>query len=343
MSAQPAASSAGPYTPPPIDEGEMLVSIRRRIAALGLDLTGLVVATEAATGAYAATAVIAALAGAREVIAIGKDTARHGTFEDAVAAVTALAQRAGVLDRITFCRCFGEGTLERCDIITNSGAVRPITREMIERLPKHAVLAMMFEAWEYRPADFELDACRKNGIRITAVNERHPSVGVFDFLGPLLVQLLGRAGVAVPGGRIAVVCDNDFGPFLVKGIEADGGEPVLFASPAAVSPGPWDAVAIALEPVENPRLTAETLAALADRAGGAPLAQFWGDLDRAAAATLSFARIVPEVEPQPGHMGVLLSDLGHEPIVRLQCGGLAAAAWTVRDREAEPGGVAVPF
>ncbi|MGN6582731.1 MAG: hypothetical protein ACTHJV_03400, partial [Rhizobiaceae bacterium] len=43
----------------------MLESIERRIRILDLDLAGLTVVTEAATGAYASTAVIAALAGAR--------------------------------------------------------------------------------------------------------------------------------------------------------------------------------------------------------------------------------------------------------------------------------------
>jgi hypothetical protein len=42
----------------------MLESIERRIDVLGLDLGGLEVVTEAATGAYEYTAVIAALAGA---------------------------------------------------------------------------------------------------------------------------------------------------------------------------------------------------------------------------------------------------------------------------------------
>jgi len=49
--------------------------------------------------------------------------------------------------------------------------------------------------------------------------------------------------------------------------------------------------------------------------------QYWGDVDRKA---LAHARIPvwPPQEPTAGHMGVLLSAIGPEPIVRLQAGGL---------------------
>ena len=57
----------------------------------------------------------------------------------------------------------------------------------------------MFEAWEFREADLDLAACRDRGIRVAAVNERHPDVGVFPFLGPLCVRLLADAGVAARG------------------------------------------------------------------------------------------------------------------------------------------------
>jgi hypothetical protein len=62
---------------------------------------------------------------------------------------------------------------------------------------------------------------------------------------------------------------------------------------------------------------------------GAVLAQFWGDVDRPsveAAGLLPW----PPVEPKPGHMGVLLSQIGPDPIVRFQTGGLKAAEAVMR-------------
>jgi hypothetical protein len=144
----------------PAPEGEaraMLDSMRARIAALGLDLGGLNVITEAATGAYACTAVIAAMAGAR-VTALARDTVRHGSARDAFDATLGLARLAGVADRVDAVGRLDPAALVRCDILTNSGHLRPITRAMIERLPGRAVIALMFEAWEFRGTDLDLAA-----------------------------------------------------------------------------------------------------------------------------------------------------------------------------------------
>ncbi len=67
-----------------VEPTAVLDGIRRRIADLKLDLGGLNVITEAATGAYACTAVIAAMAGASSVTAVGKDTRHYGSYRDAV-------------------------------------------------------------------------------------------------------------------------------------------------------------------------------------------------------------------------------------------------------------------
>ena len=321
---------------------EVLALIERRIEALGLDLSGLHVVTEAATGAYAFTPVIAAMAGARSVVAVGRDTPNHGRFEDAAAAVGALASDAGVADRIEAVRALAPEMLARCDILTNSGHLRPIARDVIERLPREAVVALMFEAWEFRAADLDLAACRARGVRVAAVNERHPAVGVFPFLGPLAVRLLHEAGRPPEGRRVALLCDNPFAPFVRAGLEEVGASVGVFARPEEVTGGGWDTVLLALDPNHRPALGEAELAALGRAAPGALLAQFWGDVDRGAARR-HFADVRPLVAPREGHMAILLSALGPEPIVRLQAGGLSAAERVRRGAATPPGGVAEPL
>ena len=68
------------------------------LAESKLRLEGRSVITEAASGAYVVTPVLAALAGAR-VQAFTRGS-RFGTFEEVVGATRDLAARAGVLDRI---------------------------------------------------------------------------------------------------------------------------------------------------------------------------------------------------------------------------------------------------
>jgi hypothetical protein len=51
------------------------------------------------------------------------------------------------------------------------------------------------------------------------------------------------------------------------------------------------------------------------------IGQFWGDVDRSALEKAGLSSW-PVSSPAPGHMGILPSDVGPEPVVRLQSGGL---------------------
>jgi hypothetical protein len=183
----------------------------------------------------------------------------------------------------------------------------------------------MYEAWEFRSADLDLDACRSRGIAVAGTNERHPAVDVFSFLGPLAVRELQDAGVAVYGSRIVVLCDNDFAPFIATGLRNCGAR--VCQAPrlnARLLAEPCDAVLVALQPSDAPVLTAADAEQLAALAPGTATIQYWGDVDRHALERLEVP-IWPPREPEAGHMAVLLSALGPEPIVRLQAGGLKVA------------------
>src|SRR5512143_1651397 len=72
----------------------------RAIARHELDLHGMTVLTEAATGYYRLTATVAALAGAA-VVAVARDS-DSGTREEAHDQTAYLARLAGVQDRVSF-------------------------------------------------------------------------------------------------------------------------------------------------------------------------------------------------------------------------------------------------
>ncbi len=317
----------------------MLDDIHRRIAALKLDLSGLEIVTEAATGAYACTAVIAALAGAARVTCTSRDTARHGRFEEAAKATLSLARRAGVASRITIHRTLQPAVFQTCDILTNSGHLRPISTSIINQLPPHAVIALMFEAWEFRATDLDLAACTAKGIKVAAVNERHPDVAVFPFLGPLCARLLTQAGIALAGARIALVCDNPFAPFMRDGLVAAQAQVTVVDTVAALDADAYDAVVVAIDPAKTMPLDDTAVARLAATVPNGVIAQFWGDIDPDARRDAS-ARIWPVEAPGAGHMAILLNALGHDPIVRLQAGGLRAAEIVRRGQPLVPDGIA---
>ena len=323
--------------------GDLRRLMRERIAATGLDLRGMTVLTEAATGAYATTPVIAAMAGATRVWAFTRGS-RHGSVAEVTAGTLALARAAGVDDdSIAVIESLSPEILGTVDIVTNSGHLRPLDAALIEHLSPRAVIGLMFEGWEFRGEDLDRAACLQRGIPIVGVNERHPAVGVFPFLGPLCVRLLHDAGMPVAGQHVAVLCDNPFASFLIDGLSAAGASAELFDSADAVPPGRWDAVVVSLRPEDDRlRLADREIEHLARVAPGAVLAQFWGDIDRDAAGRHGFALWPPQA-PHPGHMAILLGALGPEPIVRLQTGGLRAAEIVHRGLPIGPGGIAEPL
>ena len=98
-----------------------------------------------------------------------------------------------------------------------------------------------------------------------------------------------------------------------------------------------DAVVLALQPREGPVLTAIEANLLSQKAPGAVLIQYWGDVDRAALSAAGVP-VWPQGEPRAGHMGVLPSAIGPEPIIRLQAGGLKVGQILARGIEkASPG------
>jgi len=298
--------------------------MQEAIAYCRLDLSGATVLTEAASGAYRVTPVLAAMAGAKVVYAVTRSS-RHGTVEEIVAQTDALARLAGVNDRIIVVTEIQADLVAKADIVTNSGHVRPIDAEMIGWMKPTAVIPLMFEAWEFRSADIDLAACRGRGIAIAGTNERHPAIGVFSCLGEMASKLLLDAGVAVRGSRILLLCDNPFLPFIRDGLTSGGAAVEAYRRLSdAPERSTCDAVLVALRPESQPCLDAHEARTIARRWPGAIVAQFWGDVDRAALGAAGVP-VWPLLAPRAGHMGILPSDIGPEPVVRLQAGGLKVA------------------
>lgn len=305
----------------PKTHGARLVRLMRNsICQCKLDLKGAVVLTEAATGAYVVTPILAAMAGADRVFAYARAT-RYGTLERVAHETEALATQAEVQERVRIVTAKHDEA-GKADIITNSGHLRPIDREMIERFKPTAVVPLMYEAWEYRESDIDLAFCRAKGISVAGTNERHPAIDVFSYLGVMALKLLLDAEVAVYGSGVLLLCDNEFARYLEKGLAGAGAR--VHCSPN-ISDAPtdqdYDAILVALHPERNPCLDRSDAEMIATRWPGAVVAQFWGDLNREAFVGCGIP-LWPPLGPAPGHMGILPSGVGPEPVVRLQTGGL---------------------
>jgi len=111
----------------------------RQVQALQLDLKGKTVLTEAATGAYIVTPVIAAIAGAK-VFAFSKTT-RYGSLDDVFASTRELANtyKEFPLD-IHFIDRISPETIAEADIITNAGHLRPLNESMLSNAKDEMVI-----------------------------------------------------------------------------------------------------------------------------------------------------------------------------------------------------------
>jgi hypothetical protein len=306
---------------PGLDPRRLVALIRAAVERSRLDLSGQVVLTEAASGAYVVTPLLAACAGAERVYAMTRST-KYGTAKAITEETLALATMAGVRHRIEIVNGRSPAIVSRADIVTNSGHVRPIDAEFVRWMKPSAVISLMYEGWEFRPGDIDLEACRQRGIRIGATNERHPDVDVFSFLGMMATKLLLDAQVAVYRSSLLLLCDNPFCGFISRTLRRAGATVDVAASVAEAPVGTYyDAILVSLTPQPSPTVTAADAREIARRWPGAVVAQFWGDIDREALAALEVP-VCPIQPPAAGHMAILPSAIGPEVVIRLQAGGL---------------------
>lgn len=316
--------------------------IEEAIDRLELDLSGKVVLTEAATGAYIVTPVLAAVAGA-DVYAFTRDT-RYGSATEVKRQTMELAARFGDHLKLTVLTELTAEVIGMADIITNSGHLRPLDASKLQHLKKTAVIPLMYEAWEWRDADLDLEFCKKHGLAVGATNERHPDVDVFNYLGDMVLKMIFDAGMCPYNNKFILVCNNDFGPFMAKVLsrvcaalgvcdlaenrQAYEGLNIDWISdfPDLQVPEKYrsaEAVIFTAYPFDKSWIGDDNLPIplrkIKEQAPGAMLLRYAGDIDE----DFCNGRInFYPAHVHSGHMGILPSAIGSDAIVRLQSGGL---------------------
>lgn len=297
----------------------MQAAIRR----LQLDLSGLTVLTEAASGPYRPTPVLAALAGARKTYAVTRDSG-FGKGTEIVESTLALARACSVAGAVEF--LFGdlEAGLREADIVTNLGFVRPIDRAMVARMKPTGVVPYMAEAWEFRPGDVDLDACRERGIPVMGTNESHPGVNTLRACGPLCESMMTRAGVAAKDARVVVISNDPFGPVLVDHLTSAGSIVTLLPRPSPHAIQKADALVMACYRSDRfilgsrGDMTPEQLKSLAP---AIRVIQFTGGADAEALNRMDIACFPPEQVPFR-RMGRTLAELDPGLVIDLHAAGL---------------------
>lgn len=319
-----------------IDLSELVEIIRSQVISLDLNLADLTVVSGAAAGYDAVVATAAALAGAKRVIALMRESKRHPSAEEAVGAMLALARRADVADRIEVLNRIDSRGWADVDLLASCRQVGPISRGIVELLSPGSVVCLMGETWELQPGTVDIEACEKMGIKVAALDLGHPAIMLLPEYARLCNMLLDDAGIDPRGTTIALMCDTRAAPFIEQALRERGASVSVFPHPLFLEQHAWDAVIVAMQPSQKPPMDIRSMGRIAETAPDAILVQFSGDIDRSAVSYFGLD-IWPKQRPGRGQLGLPLSALGPHPIVRKLVGGLKAGeeAYRGTDREAD--------
>jgi hypothetical protein len=320
--------------------------IHAAVERLQLDLSGKTVLTEAATGAYVVTPVLAALAGAR-VFAYTQNT-RYGSVEEVRKLTMDQLQSAGIdSSRVTVVDEISPEIIASADIITNSGHLRPLNESKLQHAKSGAVIPLMYEAWEWRNADVDIEQVRNKNLKLGATNERHPDVDVFNYLGDMALKMIFDAGLCPYRNSFVLMCNNDFGPHIAQvlskvceslavcdrkehrsryehlqidwiGDFPDFEVPTKYRNAEAIVFTAYPFTDTWIGDTPSPILIDKLIQSFEHPT----ILRYAGHIDEVKCSD-RLAFFPPEVKA--GHMGILPSAIGFDPIIRLQSGGLKAA------------------
>ena len=185
--------------------------IHQSLDRLELNLEGYSVLTEGAAGYFASTPIIALLAGADRVFSLTKDSP-YGSYLEVEEQLLALIREAGLPQyKFSLSTTRDLNWFRNADIVTNLNFVRPISAEIIQVMKIGSVIPLMFEAWEFRHSDLDLEACHRRGVKVVATNEHFPLSNVFGYTGWLGLKLLLEAEIEIFRSRIIIISEDLFG------------------------------------------------------------------------------------------------------------------------------------
>jgi len=333
----------------PICERRIARIFDQAVGDYGLDLTGLVVLTEAATGPYLYTPLLAARAGAT-VRALAADS-RYGLAADVAADTRAAAGRMGLEVEVVAAR-----TLElfaSADIVTNTGPLRPLDALAVGAMAPHAVIPLMWETWEHRPDEVDLRACAARGVVCLGTRESPPPLAYDGYLAATAARMLFELGLELYKTRVLLV-GAGLGDPIARGLPPMGCEVCWAADapgadlPLAGLPDHWaaegaryDAILLAehrdFREILGPAgvLTPSTLA---DAQPALAVGVIAGGAD-ASALRAAGLRVFPERLRPARYMSYQPVALGPRPVLELYAAGLAVGQAMSRARKA---GCSVP-
>jgi len=309
--------------------------IQEAIAKFRLDLHGLSVITEAASGPFVWTPLIAACAGAH-VCAVGHSS-HYGSFANIQNMTHAYARRLNVHRQITIVSRISPSHIAHANIITNTGFVRPLNADKLRYCSQAAAISLMWEPWECRSSDIDMRYCLLRGIPVLGTNEAHPALQTFSYIGPLVKKLLFETSIEIAGCGLIVVGNGPFARGAAKSLSADSARCCRVSSLDQCLLSVLkrtDAIIICDHETSLVHLSAKNSVSSQKLAAINPhckIIHICGGLDVAGVRKQNLP-LYPAVPAKTGFMSATTGYLGPRPVIDLHTAGLKVGEELVRAR-----------
>jgi len=305
--------------------------INGAVENLGVDLSGLTVLTEVGSGPYLFTPIIASRCGAETVYAWTFDS-EYGLSSDIVQDCKRFCKEISISNIEFLENTVLTDHIAAADIITNSGFLRPLNSEKLKHCKKEVVIPLMYDKWEFRSFDIDIDFCRINKIPVAGTWENHPSLKIFDAIGALGVKMILETKREVWGNNIFVWSDDNFGNVLSETFIKLGAHKVITSVDQNLLINTLSEIDILFlaNYYETSTFFRDIIPSyLVGQFDEIVIIHLFGSLDYIELSNKGL-NIFPEKDGKESEMSLTLGYLGLNPIIKLQVAGLKVAECMAR-------------
>lgn len=202
--------------------------IKHLIKQHDLNLEGLNVLCECASGAYSYTPAIIGMAGGVP-FNVGRDTI-YGTFIKNMEVVRNIMNIATPSTPLYFYKDhFPDDVIKRADIIPNIGFVRPINENMISLFKSTAVVPLMWETWEFRLGEVDVKFCSEREIPVAGTDESK-RINMFGYNGFIAIKLMFEMGLECYNNKIVLIGTGHTAESMFELLNSSGVKVIWFSS-----------------------------------------------------------------------------------------------------------------
>lgn len=192
--------------------------IKQAIEKFNLDLTDLTVLTEGASGNFFWTPFICSFSNAKEVLVYVKDNT-YSTKEEVIQKYNYFLNHFNI-QNIKLLTELTKEVISKANIITNTAMLRPLNEEKL-KFNHNCVIPLMYEAWEFRESDLDLQYCIDNNILVAGTNEYDNRVRTIDYLGLVVKKLMFEFNLEVQFTNVLLIGEGKFAKSIYNSLVSD--------------------------------------------------------------------------------------------------------------------------